>query len=166
MKQQNTLKAVLGVATSVIQTFVTTINQQIARFSSNHTTTETGDVWWYAGEGIFQTDHTWKNHDKTLKIKLRDGAAHHQGFVIEVTSPDRDATLSLSNGFISNQYRALIIADMYMRDDMRTPTIFMPPLDPSGPTSDKGLGDTLRQDEWLDHYEDKYEFGVINPENI
>jgi len=120
--------------------------------------------WQYKGlTNRYMGKRTWTNGSKTLHIYWMDGAADHAGYVIDVERSGESATMKLSNGFVSSFDRALVLADMYMSEDEHSPAAFMH-LDRV--TSDKGLGDTVRQDEWLDAHAQDYEFDVIDPESL
>lgn len=120
--------------------------------------------WRYQGiTNPYMGKHSWTNGAETVDVYWMNGAADYDGFVVEVTGRDDDAILQLSNGFVDRFRDALVLADMYIRDDCTNPTAFMPS---DKVKSDHGPGNAVRQDEWLDAHAHEYEFHVIKPSEV
>jgi hypothetical protein len=103
--------------------------------------------------------YVWKRGCERLIIEYRHGAGDHEGYLVSVTSSDENARLQLSNGFARSFRRAMILADMYACDEERVPAAFMYT---NRMSSDLGMGDTVRQDEWLDAHENDYQFEELS----
>ena len=104
--------------------------------------------------------HVWSATGERLEMYFMDGAGDHCGFVVEVTGRCRDGRLSVSNGFVEDMFDALILADLYMRDDMQSPAAFM---HSERVRSQYTSGGAVRQDEWLAAHRQDYEFSVVCP---
>lgn len=105
--------------------------------------------WVYTGcTNKYMDKHSWTNGHETVTIYFMRGVAPHAGYRAEVEGAHKDATLVLSNGFVS-KFEALVLADMHMRG--RPVACFM---------------GGMRQDEWLAKNGRDYEFEHIRPDRF
>lgn len=117
--------------------------------------------WRFGGGGGTGTPtYHWTDGFQTVRVEYVTAGGFHAGWRVSVTLRGVRGSVQLGNRSTYRLHDALVVADLFMRDDAAKPDLFSETISPEVPLGAQG---SAEQDHWLATHAPNYTFRVIDP---